>query len=78
MNAAYRQQKKNAKRRVRSLPSITFSVTDPSFGTGESPPLKKESLYLSFPVTTVLAAEQSAPGDKKSDLEYSLPVSHIH
>ncbi|KAJ8385959.1 hypothetical protein AAFF_G00177800 [Aldrovandia affinis] len=80
MNAAYKQQKKNAKRRARSIPSITFSVADPLFGTGESPPLKKlkETLYLSFPVETVLTAEQSGPDDKKSDLEYSLPVSHIH
>uniref|UniRef100_A0AAZ3RP99 Gypsy retrotransposon integrase-like protein 1 n=1 Tax=Oncorhynchus tshawytscha TaxID=74940 RepID=A0AAZ3RP99_ONCTS len=33
MNAAYKQEKKNAKRRARNMPSITFKVTDPLFGS---------------------------------------------
>ncbi|KPP74360.1 gypsy retrotransposon integrase-like protein 1-like [Scleropages formosus] len=79
MNAAYKQEKKNAKRRVRNIPSITFKVEDPLFGTRESPPLKKlkESLLLPFPVEAVLDSEQSGSDEKKSDLEYPLPVSGV-
>ncbi|KAL4636018.1 hypothetical protein GN956_G13188 [Arapaima gigas] len=79
MNAAYKQEKKNAKRRVRNIPAITFKVEDPLFGTRESPPLKKlkESLLLSFPVEAVLDSEQSGSDDKKSDLEYPLPVPDV-
>lgn len=77
MNAAYKQEKKNNKRRSRSLPSITFN--DPMFGSGGSPSPKKlkDSIYLSFPMETVLAAEQSSTEDKKCDMEYSLPVSDV-
>lgn len=79
MNAAYKQEKKNAKRRSRNMPSITFKVTDPMFCSGESPSQKKlkPSIYLSFPVETVLATKQSCSDDKKSDLEYPL-VSDVH
>ncbi|KAG7271304.1 hypothetical protein CRUP_021041, partial [Coryphaenoides rupestris] len=52
MNMAYKQEKKNAKRRLRNMPSMTFKITDPMFGAGESPPAKKlkpDSLFLSFP-----------------------------
>uniref|UniRef100_A0A8C7TIK3 Gypsy retrotransposon integrase-like protein 1 n=1 Tax=Oncorhynchus mykiss TaxID=8022 RepID=A0A8C7TIK3_ONCMY len=80
MNAAYKQEKKNAKRRARNMPSITFKVTDPLFGSGESSSQKKLklSIYLSFPVETVLATEQCSSDDKKSDLEYTLPISDAH
>uniref|UniRef100_A0A4W5PFW9 Gypsy retrotransposon integrase-like protein 1 n=1 Tax=Hucho hucho TaxID=62062 RepID=A0A4W5PFW9_9TELE len=80
MNAAYKQEKKNAKRRARNMPSITFKVTDPLFGSGESssPKKLKRSIYLSFPVETVLATEQCSSDDKKSDLEYPLPISDAH
>ncbi|CDQ62561.1 unnamed protein product [Oncorhynchus mykiss] len=80
MNAAYKQEKKNAKRRARNMPSITFKVTDPLFGSGESSSQKKlkRSIYLSFPVETVLATEQCSSDDKKSDLEYTLPISDAH
>ncbi|KAK6306165.1 hypothetical protein J4Q44_G00230900 [Coregonus suidteri] len=80
MNAAYKQEKKNAKRRARNMPSITFKVTDPLFGSGESssPKKLKQSIYLSFPVETVLATEQSSSDEKKSDLEYPLTISDAH
>ncbi|XP_069038026.1 gypsy retrotransposon integrase-like protein 1 isoform X2 [Lepisosteus oculatus] len=79
MNAAYKQEKKNAKRRARTMPSITFKVTDPIFGPGDSAQLKKlkESHYLSFPVETVLTADQTGPDGKKRDSEYT-PVPHVH
>ncbi|KAL0979181.1 hypothetical protein UPYG_G00181820 [Umbra pygmaea] len=72
MNATYKQEKKNAKRRGRNLPSVTFKVTDPLFGSRESPSPKKlkQSIYLSFPVETVLATEQSSSEDKnKCDID---------
>ncbi|KAM4616300.1 gypsy retrotransposon integrase-like protein 1 isoform 2-T2 [Polymixia lowei] len=80
MNVAYKQEKKNAKRRLRNMPSMTFKITDPMFGSGESPSPKKlkESLYLSFPVETVLTTDQSTSEDKKTDLEYPLPVPDVH
>ncbi|XP_034152177.1 uncharacterized protein zgc:113436 isoform X2 [Esox lucius] len=80
MNATYKQEKKNAKRRARNIPSVTFSVTDPLFGSGETPSPKKlkPSIYLSFPVETVLATEQNSSDEKKTDLEYPLPVSDVH
>ncbi|KAL2092454.1 hypothetical protein ACEWY4_012252 [Coilia grayii] len=76
MNAAYKQEKKNAKRRMRS---ITYEVTEPLFGNEESTPCKKlkDSLFLSLPVETVLTAEQNGGDGKKSDLEYSLPGSEV-
>ncbi|TKS78098.1 Gypsy retrotransposon integrase-like protein 1 [Collichthys lucidus] len=78
MNAAYKQEKKNAKRRTHNMPSMTFKVTDPLFG-GDSPSPKKlkESLYLSFPVETVLATEQSG-SDIKTELTYHLVDSDVH
>ncbi|XP_066545993.1 gypsy retrotransposon integrase-like protein 1 isoform X2 [Amia ocellicauda] len=80
MNAAYKQEKKNAKRRARTMPSITFKVTDPLFGPGDSTQLKKlkESHYLSFPVETVLTSDQSESEGKKSDLEYTSSVPQVH
>ncbi|XP_056147991.1 gypsy retrotransposon integrase-like protein 1 [Lampris incognitus] len=80
MNMAYKQEKKNAKCRPRNMPSMTFKTEDPLFGSEESPSPKKlkGSLYLSFPVETVLANEQSCPEVKKTDLGYPLPVPDVH
>uniref|UniRef100_A0A3Q0RQX2 Zgc:113436 n=1 Tax=Amphilophus citrinellus TaxID=61819 RepID=A0A3Q0RQX2_AMPCI len=75
MNAAYKQEKKNAKRKAHSMSPMTFKVSDPLFAAAEAPPLKKvkeESLFLSFPVETVLATEQSSSGDVKTELVYHL------
>uniref|UniRef100_A0A673LLZ3 Zgc:113436 n=1 Tax=Sinocyclocheilus rhinocerous TaxID=307959 RepID=A0A673LLZ3_9TELE len=78
MNVAYRQEKKNAKRKARNMPSITLTVTDPLFSTEETPSAKKlkESLYLSFPVETVLTTVQNVPEAKKNGLEY--PLTDVH
>lgn len=80
MNVAYRQEKKNAKRKARNMPSITLTVTDPLFGTDDSPSAKKhkESLYLSFPVETVLTTVQNEAEDRKNALEYPLTDSDVH
>lgn len=81
MNAAYKQEKKkNGKRRTHSTPSVTFKITDPLFDAGDSPSPKKmkESLYLSFPVETVLATEQSGSEDIKTELAYHLAESGAH
>ncbi|KAM8761060.1 gypsy retrotransposon integrase-like protein 1 [Acanthopagrus schlegelii] len=81
MNAAYKQEKKkNAKRKTHNVPSLTFKVADPLFDAGDSPSPKrlKESLYLSFPVETVLATEQSGSEDIKTELAYHLSESDVH
>uniref|UniRef100_A0A3B4XLD8 Gypsy retrotransposon integrase-like protein 1 n=1 Tax=Seriola lalandi dorsalis TaxID=1841481 RepID=A0A3B4XLD8_SERLL len=81
MNAAYKQEKKkNAKRRAHNMPSMTFKIADPLFGAGDSPSPKKlkESLYLSFPVDTVLSTEQNSAEDIKTELAYHLPESDVH
>lgn len=81
MNIAYKQEKrKNAKRKTHSVPSMTFKDSDPLFGAGDSPSPKrlKESLYLSFPVETVLATEQSGSEDIKTELAYHLAESDVH
>ena len=81
MNIAYKQEKKkNAKRRTHNVPSMTFKDSDPLFGAGDSPSPKrlKESLYLSFPVETVLATEQSGSEDIKTELAYRLAESDVH
>lgn len=78
MNAAYKQEKKNAKRKAHSMSPVTFKVSDPLFTSADAPSLKKvkeESLYLSFPVETVLATEQSSSGDVKTELVYHLAES---
>uniref|UniRef100_A0A673JHA2 Zgc:113436 n=1 Tax=Sinocyclocheilus rhinocerous TaxID=307959 RepID=A0A673JHA2_9TELE len=79
MNVAYKQEKKNAKRKARNMPSITLTVTDPLF-TEETPSAKKlkESLYLCFPVETVLTTVQNVPEAKKNGLEYPLTDSDVH
>ncbi|RXN22160.1 gypsy retrotransposon integrase 1 [Labeo rohita] len=80
MNVAYRQEKKNAKRKARNMPSITLTVSNPLFSTEETPSAKKlkESLYLSFPVETVLTTVQNVPEAKKNGLEYPLTDSDVH
>lgn len=81
MNIAYKQEKrKNAKRKTHNVPSMTFKDSDPLFGAGDSPSPKrlKESLYLSFPVETVLATEQSGSEDIKTELAYHLAESDVH
>lgn len=81
MNAAYKQEKKkNAKRRGHSMPSMTFKISDPLFGPEDSPSPKKlkDSLYLSFPVETVLSTEQNSSEDIKTELVYHLPEADVH
>ncbi|KAF1388869.1 hypothetical protein PFLUV_G00067320 [Perca fluviatilis] len=81
MNAAYKEEKKkNVKRRTHNMPSMTFKIADPLFGAGDSPSPKKlkDSLYLSFPVETVLATEQSSAEDMKTELAYHLAESDVH
>lgn len=81
MNEAYKQEKKkNAKRRTHSTPSVTFKMTDPLFSEGDPPSPKKlkDSLYLSFPVETVLTTEQSGSEDIKTELEYHLAEPDVH
>lgn len=60
--------------------SVTFKIADPSFCAGDSPSPKKlkDSIYLSFPVETVLATEQSSSEDMKTELEYHLAESDVH
>ncbi|KAM4577522.1 gypsy retrotransposon integrase-like protein 1 [Odontesthes bonariensis] len=73
MNSAYKQEKKkNAKRRTLGMPPVEFKMIDPLFAAGDSPSPKKvkESLYLSFPVETVLDTEQSSSEDVKAELMY--------
>lgn len=77
MNVAYRQEKKNAKRKARNMPSITLTVTDPLFSTAPSTKKLKESIYLSFPVETVLTTIQNVPEAKKNGLEYPLADTDV-
>ncbi|XP_072520923.1 gypsy retrotransposon integrase-like protein 1 [Salminus brasiliensis] len=82
MNAAYKEEKKNAKRRSRSASSVTLAVTEPLCTSDEPPSPKKlkEELFLTFPVETVLSTVQTVPDDRKNGLEYThtLPVSDVH
>lgn len=81
MNTAYKQEKKkNAKRRTYNMHSMTVKIAEPLFSAGDSPSPKKlkESLYLSFPVETVLATEQSGSEDIKTELAYHLAESDVH
>lgn len=79
MNAAYKQEKKKAKRKQNNVTS-TFKISDPIFGIEESPSPKKlkQSLYLSFPVGTVLATKQSSSEHVKTELAYHLAESDVH
>lgn len=81
MNAAYKQEKKkNTKRRAHNMTSMTLKISDPLYSEGDSPSPKKlkETLYLSFPVETVLATEQSSSEDIKTELEYHLAETDVH
>lgn len=81
MNAAYKQEKKkSAKRRTQNVPQMSYKIEAPLFGAGESPSPKKlkDSLYLSFPVETVLATEQSSSEDIKTALAFHLAESDVH
>lgn len=80
MNAAYKdEKKKNAKRKTHIASSTPFKTADPPFGTGDSPPQKKQkdSLYLSFPVETVLATERGSAEDMKTELAYHLAGADV-
>ncbi|KAJ8339522.1 hypothetical protein SKAU_G00363080 [Synaphobranchus kaupii] len=79
MSSAYKQGKKDAKRRGRSIPSVTVKVTVPLLGTMESPPPKvpKENFYLTFPTRTILTAEQNGFADRKNELEIPVLVSGV-
>lgn len=79
MNAAYKQEKKKAKRKQNNMTS-TFKLSDPIFGVEESPSpqKKKQSLYLSFPVGAVLSAEQSGSERVKTELAFHLAESDVH
>lgn len=81
MNAAYKQEKKNAKRKSHNMSPVTFKAADPMFSPREAPSLKKvkeERLYLTFPVETVLATEQSSSEDVKTELVYHLAESDVN
>ncbi|XP_058491346.1 gypsy retrotransposon integrase-like protein 1 [Solea solea] len=84
MNAAYKQEKKKkkkAKTTTSNASSMTFKIEDPLFDEGDSPSPKKvksESLYLSFPVDTVLSTEQSGSDDIKTEPVYHLTESDAH
>ncbi|XP_064424235.1 gypsy retrotransposon integrase-like protein 1 isoform X2 [Latimeria chalumnae] len=66
MAAAYKREKKNAKRRARSLPSLTFKVGEEVFDGGTNTPLKKQkkSHFMSFQIETVLPPGESVSGVK--------------
>ncbi|XP_066513752.1 gypsy retrotransposon integrase-like protein 1 isoform X2 [Hoplias malabaricus] len=80
MNAAYKEEKKNSKRRGRNMSSITLTVTEPLCSSDEPPSPKKlkEGLILTFPMETVLSSIQTLTDDKKNGLEYTLPGSDVH
>lgn len=81
MNAAYKQEKKkNTKRRLQNKPHTTLKRTEPLFSGVDSPSAKKvkESLYLSFPVETVLATEENKSEDIKTELVYHLDQPDLH
>lgn len=80
MNAAYKdEKKKSAKRKTHIASSMSFKTSDPPFGTGDSPPQKKQrdSLYLSFPEETVLATERCSAGGTKAELAYDLAGADV-
>lgn len=80
MNAAYKdEKKKNGKRKTHIASSTPFKMADPPFGTGDSPPQKKQkdSLYLSFPMETVLATKRSSAEGTKAELAYHLARADV-
>lgn len=80
MNAAYKQEKKSAKRRGRNLSSITLTVTEPLCPAEDLPSPKrlKDDLFLTFPVETVISAVQVVTEEGKGGLEYVLPGPDVH
>ncbi|XP_054629462.1 gypsy retrotransposon integrase-like protein 1 [Dunckerocampus dactyliophorus] len=81
MKAAYKQEKKNVKRRAHNNPSVVLNTSNALFCAGDTPSskkLKEECLYLSFPVETVLATEQSGSEVLKTALTYHLAGSDVH
>uniref|UniRef100_A0A3Q2YP08 Gypsy retrotransposon integrase-like protein 1 n=1 Tax=Hippocampus comes TaxID=109280 RepID=A0A3Q2YP08_HIPCM len=81
MKAAYKQEKKNLKRKAHNNPEMTLKTSEPLFCTGGPPSskkLKEEALYLSFPVETVLATQQSSSEVIKNELTYHLAESDVH
>lgn len=79
MNLAYKQEKKKNAKRKTHVSSMALKMAAPPFAAGDSPSPKKlkDSLYLSFPVETVLATEQGG-GAVKPELAYHLAESDIH
>ncbi|KAI1905388.1 hypothetical protein AGOR_G00015670 [Albula goreensis] len=75
ISKAYKQGKKNIKRKGRSMFEATDSLTD----MRGSPPVKtaKESQYLTFPVEPMLTVVQSSATNRKDELEYPVLVSSI-
>ncbi|XP_061674552.1 gypsy retrotransposon integrase-like protein 1 isoform X3 [Syngnathoides biaculeatus] len=80
MKAAYKQEK-SVKRKAHSNPSVTLKTSEPPFCVGDphsSKKLKEEGLYLSFPVETVLATEQTSSQVIKTELTYHFTESDVH
>ncbi|XP_076848348.1 gypsy retrotransposon integrase-like protein 1 isoform X2 [Brachyhypopomus gauderio] len=65
MNAAYKKEKKSAKRRSSNIRSITLTVTEPLGPPDKCPSPKRlrDGLFLTFPVETVLGTVQTPPED---------------
>ncbi|XP_034026939.1 uncharacterized protein zgc:113436 [Thalassophryne amazonica] len=82
MNAAYKQEKKkkNAKRKSHNMSTMSFKMTSTLYGAEDSlsPNKLKDSLYLSFPVETVLATEENGSEDIKTELVYHLTEPDAH
>uniref|UniRef100_A0A3Q3WVW5 Gypsy retrotransposon integrase-like protein 1 n=1 Tax=Mola mola TaxID=94237 RepID=A0A3Q3WVW5_MOLML len=81
MNTAYKQEKKkNAKRKMHSVSTMTFKMEDPLFAAGDSasPKKLKESVYLAFPVEAVLTNEQGGSDEIKTELTYHIAESGVH
>lgn len=79
MNLAYKQEKKKNAKRKTHMSSMAFKMPDPPFAAGDCPSPKrlKDSLYLSFPVETVLATGQGGADDMKTELGYHLAGSDV-
>ncbi|KAI5618514.1 uncharacterized protein zgc:113436 [Silurus meridionalis] len=80
VTAAYKQEKKSAKRQSRNVSSITLTVTEPTCPSDDSPSPKrpKDELFLTFPVETVISAVQVVSEEGKDGLEYVLPGPDVH
>ncbi|XP_077455940.1 gypsy retrotransposon integrase-like protein 1 [Stigmatopora argus] len=81
MKAAYKQEQKSMKRKALNNSSVTFKTTKPFICAGDpssSKKIKEEGIYLSLPVETVLATEQSSSEVIKNELTYHLEESDVH